>query len=188
MIFNMVTLENNIWKFGSSELIALISAIATFLAVIVSLFLALKSKTINYKVHVNHEMMGLRITNTGDAKFLINAFGVCINGKYYMNPYECFCKVLPISRQTNQTSRTFQEHSMGYVLLEPGDVVEIGLQYFDSSLLKGNVHLCIAVSGKIKKYRLKADRITVKVKPEMNNYRQFEKNDIKNIGFYLRNH
>lgn len=175
------------WTFGTNELISLIAAIATFLAVVVSLFLALKSKTINYKVAVNHSMMGLRITNTGDAKFLINAFGVCANNKYYMNSYERFCKVLPISREVGQHSRTFQEHSLGYVLLEPGDVVEVGLQHFDSSIFKGKVFLFACIAGKIKKFQLDVTKISV-VNRDMNEYKEYTKQEIENIGFYLRNH
>lgn len=184
----MVFSSAGLWTFETNELISLIAAIATFLAVVVSLFLALKSKTINYKVAVNHSMMGLRITNTGDAKFLINAFGVCVNNKYYMNSYERFCKVMPISREVGQRSRTFQEHSLGYVLLEPGDVVEVGLQHFDSSIFQGKVFLFACIAGKIKKFQLDVTKISVVVNRDMNEYKEYTKQEIENIGFYLRNH
>ena len=185
----MVFSSAGLWTFETNELISLIAAIATFLAVVVSLFLALKSKTINYKVAVNHSMMGLRITNTGDAKFLINAFGVCVNNKYYMNSYERFCKVMPISREVGQRFSTFQEHSLGYVLLEPGDVVEVGFCVsVGKSIFQGKVFLFACIAGKIKKFQLDVTKISVVVNHDMNKYKEYTKQEIENIGFYLRNH
>ena len=179
---------NSAWQFGSTELIALLSTLATFSAVIVSLLLAFKAKAIKYKVVINHKMAGLQIVNTGNVKFLVNAFGIYTNGTHYLNPHERFCKVLVHSKQTSQHSFTFQECSLGYVVLEPGDVVEIALQHFDYSLLTGKTYLFVSVSGKIKKYQLDINDIDINMVPQMEHYCKCTKREIKNLGFYLREH
>ena len=182
----LTTVEDNIWRFGSTELIALISAITTLAAVVVSLFLALKSKTIRYKVFVNNKVAGLRIINTGDGKFFVSAFGVIIDGAYYLNTYERIYKFLPESKQLSEHKTTNYEGSLGKVLLEPGDVVEVGLQYFDNKLFqKGKTYLFIMVSNHIKKYKLDVDKYDVKKEIDMSQYCKIEKNRIKEIGFYL---
>ena len=183
----LFTQTSNIWQFGLNELIALISAFATFSAVIVSLYLALKAKTIKYKVLINHEMAGLRIANVGDSKFLINAFGIYTNKEYYLDSHERFCKVLCHSKKISEHSTTFQEISCGYVILEPGDVVEVALESFDYSLAKSNTYLFICISGKLKKYKLYQERIKTKARPQMEYYSKYKKEEIKNIGFYIRN-
>ena len=187
MFCTIIYLITTVWQFGSTELIAAISAIATLCAVIVSLFLAFKSRTVKYKIKVNNKMVGLRISNTGDAKIFINAFGIYTNGKYYLNPTERFVKVLPISKKISELHSTFYEWSLGQALIEPGDVVEVGLVSFDYSLIKNKTYLFLLVNGKIKKYKIDAQGINAKTRTNMSDYISISKAELSDYGFYLRN-
>lgn len=173
------------WTFGTLELVSLLSAIATFLAVLTSLFLALKSKTVKYKVIVNHKMNGLRIINTGDAKFFISNFGVLVGNDYYLNRYERICKFLSKSIKV-LNSTTFYDMSLGKALLEPGDVIEVGLSAFDKKLFEcQRVFLFIEINSKLKKFRLNTEKVEYHGEVDMKQYKKISKNEIKNIGFYL---
>lgn len=174
------------WTFGTSELIDLITAFATFSAVAVSLFLALKSKTLKYKVLVNSEFAGLKIYNTGDAKFLVDAFGVIIDGKYYVNVSERFCKYLYTPKQVSQHRTSFQELSLGKVALDQGDVVEVAFENFNFNTNNKKVYLFLLIGNRIKKYRLDTKKIKLKTKVSNDNYSCFTKKEVKNIGFWLR--
>lgn len=178
---------NSLWSFGTSDLIALVSAIATFSAVVVSLYLALKSKTIKPKIYVNNKMAGIRIYNAGDAKFLVEAFGVIVDKKVYIDNQARFCKLLPLAKQIDAHRSTFQEFSFNQVLLEPGDVVEVGLEYFDTTLfIDGKTYLFVVIGNKIKKAKLNISKVESKNDSDRMNYREIEKGKLKDIGFYLR--
>lgn len=174
------------WGFGTSELISLVSAVATLAAVIVSLYLANKSRTIKPKLKINNKMAGISIYNAGDAKFLISAFGAIIDKTIYIDNQARFCKLLSSARQIDAHRSTHFEFSFNQVLLEPGDIVEVGLEYFDSNLfVKNKTYLFVAIGNKIKKVKLDTDKVENKNDSERMNYTKADKKDINNIGFYL---
>ena len=174
------------WGFGTSELISLVSAVATLAAVIVSLYLANKSRTIKPKLKINNKMAGISVYNAGDAKFLISAFGAIIDKTIYIDNQARFCKLLSSARQIDAHRSTHFEFSFNQVLLEPGDIVEVGLEYFDSNLfVKNKTYLFVVIGNKIKKVKLDTDKVENKNDSERMNYTKIDKKDINNIGFYL---
>ena len=62
------------WDFGIGELIQIIAACSTLLAVIVSLYLANRARRVKKKVMVTEDGV-VRIVNVGDSKFTISALG-----------------------------------------------------------------------------------------------------------------
>jgi hypothetical protein len=174
------------WTFGTNELISLIAALATFSAVIVSLYLALKSKTVKFKVFIKKNAK-LIVINTGDTKFTINGFGVKIDDDYYMNTVQRFSKILPVAKEVrytnNHTSSSKQELSIGQAVLEQGDFVESGITDFDFSLCNSTSKLFLVINCKIHLYKFDYD-ISEKNEIKKNNFKKYTEEEVKYSGLY----
>lgn len=168
------------WEFGTQELISLIAAIATFSAIGVSLWLALKSKTVKLKVHVKSKILALIILNTGDTKFTINGFGVKNNGKYLMTSGQRYSKLLSIKQQTFTGQFSNQDLNIGQVVLDQGDFVEVALEKFDSSILTKNSKIFIVINCKLYLFKIDYNLIDFEQNKYKNhNYKEYTKEDVQ---------
>lgn len=173
------------WTFGTQELISLIAAFATFCAIAVSLWLALKAKTIRFKVHVKNKKLALIIINTGEAKFTVNGFGVKNGKEYIMNPHQRFSKILSNTRQISTHQSTSQEIRIGQVVMEQGDFVEVGLESFNYSLLTKKTKFFIVVNCKVYKYKMELISNPNELsKSSHNEYKIYTKKDVQYGGLY----
>lgn len=173
------------WTFGTQELISLIAAFATFCAIAVSLWLALKSKTIRFKVYVKNKKLALIILNTGEAKFTVNGFGIKNGKKYIMNPHQRFSRMLTNSRQITTHQSTSQEIRLGQVVMEQGDFVEMGLESFNYSILTKKSKFFIVVNCKVYKYKMNLiiDQNGA-VDSGRNEYNTYTKKEVQYSGLY----
>lgn len=112
------------WDFGMAELLQVITAIATILAVLVSLYLANRARRIKKKVLVSDDGI-IRIVNVGDSKFTISALGYVIGDILFINNKQKYIKPLSESRQLfNNNITAHWDSYFSNVVLEPGDCVE----------------------------------------------------------------
>ena len=151
------------WTFGTNELIGLISAISTFSAVVVSLYLANKSQKAKLKgfSHVNENGSGITLTNTGEIKFTITSAGIIVDKKYFALEAPIFSKFLtnsvttPYTTGLNKTlySSSSTEQTYFKVVVEPGDNVEIPIVY-NNIKEKSKVVFFIVINYKIYKFKV----------------------------------
>lgn len=178
---------SDIWKFGSQELIAAISAFCTLLAVIVSLILARKGKVVKYKVVVNEKFCGLSIYNTGHAKFNITAFGVMDGKRIFYDREARYSKLLVHSIKSTYNSTTFQDVSFNAVCVEPGDLIEVGLEHFDFGLLKSDkVKLFLKINNKIKTYKVDAKNSDKSQTVRKDKYVSITAKELNEVGYFFR--
>lgn len=180
----MVTL---VWEFGSQELISSIAAFSTLMAVIVSLILARKGKVIKHKVVVNEKFCGLSIYNTGHAKFNITAFGIVDGKTIYYGTRVHYSKLLAESIQTVYNGTTYQDVSINAVCVEPGDLIEVGLEGFDFKLLKEKkCKLFIKINNKIHKYKINISNCDEHKNINQSKYKVISKKELNQSGYYFR--
>jgi len=156
------------WTFGTNELIGLISAISTFSAVLVSLYLANKSQKAKLKgfSHVNENGSGITLTNTGEIKFTITSAGIIVDKKHFALEAPIFSKFLtnsvtrPYTTALNNTlySSSSTEQTHFKVVVEPGDNVEIPILY-NNIKEKSKVAFFIVINYKIYKFKVPKQNI-----------------------------
>lgn len=111
------------WQFGMTELIQAIAAIATLLAVLVSLYLANRARKIKKKVVLSNDGV-VRIVNAGDTKFTISGIGYVINDALFFNSNQKYIKPLAESRKLSNGTSVHWDSYLSNVVLDPGDSVE----------------------------------------------------------------
>jgi hypothetical protein len=119
------------WVFGSSQLLQALSIIATFSAVLVSLWLANRKRRVKFDVRINKECSGLSIVNKGDTKFLVRGFGIKIGRDYYFQKNSTFFRIRYAQEDRAQDEPGHKKYEIDekcYLLcaLEPGDFANVG--------------------------------------------------------------
>ncbi|MDD3382452.1 MAG: hypothetical protein PHT83_03015 [Bacilli bacterium] len=148
------------WEFGIEEMFLGITSLLTFLAIVVSLYLANRSKRANHKI-IFKDNGCFQIINTGDIKFTISTVGYYLKSLYYYSESQQFIKSL--SRATFSPkfqSYSFQEISNSTVVLEPGDLVETIVNFKNDLNINKRITIFIIINLKIVKKKMRINEIS----------------------------
>ena len=170
------------WDFGITELIQVITAVCTLLAVLVSLYLANRARRIKKKVILSDDGI-IRIVNVGDTKFTISAIGYVIGDNLYFNSYQKYLKPLSEERQIfSPSSKVGPAHWDSYfsnVVLEPGECVETKIRIHKNGVTTSIEYIFIVFNYKIYYYKVKYNKLLVN-DDENGSIKIFKKNNIFN--------
>ncbi len=156
------------WTFGTNELIGLLSAVITFLAVCVSLFLALKSKTLKFKIinkrllktaFMEKQFQQIDLLNNGYIKFTCTSIGYYIDKKYYFVDFIQGIKKLDnsiIEKTETGKNHIYDENLILPTYVHEGDMLQTAICPADYNFneIKRNkkVYVFIVINGKIYKW------------------------------------
>ena len=158
------------WTFGTNELISIISAILTFAAICVSLYLAQKSKTLKFKIigqkisnnpFSSNQFQQVHLLNNGHIKFTCTTIGYYINKQYYFCDFIGGIKKLDVYTKDKVSEHRTKTKTTEDVLLpsyiNEGDMIAIALCPFDYDFSKisknKKVYIFTIINGKVyKKY------------------------------------
>jgi len=160
------------WEFGLTELIQSIAALLTFLAIVTSLYLATKSKTLKFKIIneklnksmlIQNEYHKIVLLNNGHIQFTVVSVGYYINKKYYFCYHNMAIKKLDQVRHTEtisasgnkSKSSTGQDNLLLPTYLKEGECLDLGLMPADFNFLDSKknkkVYYYILINGKAHK-------------------------------------
>ena len=152
------------WQFGSQELIFSISALFTLLAIITSLYLATKSRTVKHRLYCKKintselkekNFQKIMLLNTGHIKFTITRIGYFIDGKYYSCLLNSFLKKLNEPIKENNVRQTAVIDTDISLYLQEGESIEFYLYpksfNFTDSKKNKRVYYFIMINDKVKK-------------------------------------
>ena len=157
------------WEFGLNALIQIIAATLTLLAIITSLYLATKSKTLkyglikevakDYLLDADKPMQKVVMFNTGHTKFTITQIGYVVANKYY------FCLLSSYLKKTNEKAKSDAHNHILKQLTEmdklptylnEGECIELYLYpksfNFVNSGKNKKVYYFVVINNKVKKF------------------------------------
>ena len=161
-------LGSSAWAFGLQELIHSIVAFLTLAAIITSLYLATKSKTLRYKLYSKRlgkdylqkkGMFKIVILNNGHIQFTITSIGFVIAKKFYYCTYNRYLKKLEEPRIEIKPNGSKTTHNADISILpaylQEGRCLELLLyprdyNFVDSKKNK-KVYFFVMINNKIKK-------------------------------------
>lgn len=89
--------------------------------------------------------------------------------------------------KTTYNSTTYREISLNAVSVEPGDLIEIGLENFNFSLLETKKQkLFVKINNKIKKYKIKTNITESNGTIDKSKFLQVTYEDLKETGYFFR--
>lgn len=98
-----------------------------------------------------------------------------------------YSKLLAHSLKTTYNSTTYRAISLNAVSVEPGDLIEVGLENFNFSLLETKKQkLFVKINNKIKKYKIKTNITESNGTIDNSKFLQVTYKDLKETGYFFQ--